>query len=381
MTPRGALTPLNRPGTDASGAATPSQTPLRDKLNINTVDEDATMQGKFYQNSLKMGLSSLPAPKNDYEIVVPEDEIGAEGASMETDHLEDQADIDAKHQAELEKHHQEEMRRRSQAVQRDLPRPTEINPAMLRPMGPNDPPLTDLQRAEELIKEEMLTMLHFDAVHSPTLQQMGLAPGMKKPPGQKSIINQAQHLGYLEQHPFVKHKDEDLQKAREMIQAEMKVVKEGMGHGDLSQEAFCQVWDECYAQVLFLPTQNRYIRASLASKKDRIQSLDKRLENNRNHMTRDAKHAAKLEKKLKILLGGYQSRAQGLMKQLNDLSDQLEQTYLELKTFEDLRQHEIGAIPKRMESLKEDVQRQMERERELQKRYGELQHKRDISYR
>lgn len=33
------------------------------------------------------------------------------------------------------------------------------------------------------------------------------------------------------------------------------------------------------------------------------------------------------------------------------------------------------------QSLKEDVQRQMERERELQKRYGELQHKRDISYR
>lgn len=46
--------------------------------------------------------------------------------------------------------------------------------------------------------------------------QMGLAPGMKKPPGQKSIINQAQHLGYLEQHPFVKHKDEDLQKVGSM---------------------------------------------------------------------------------------------------------------------------------------------------------------------
>lgn len=62
----------------------------------------------------------------------------------------------------------------------------------------------------------MLTMLHFDAVHSPTLQQMGLAPGMKKPPGQKSIINQAQHLAFLEQHPFVKHKDEDLQKVGSM---------------------------------------------------------------------------------------------------------------------------------------------------------------------
>ena len=66
--------------------------------------------------------------------------------------------------------------------------------------------------------------------------------------------------------------------AKELLQKEMQVVKEGMGHGDLSLDAFSQVWEECYAQVLFLPTQNRYIRASLASKKDRIQSLEKRLE-------------------------------------------------------------------------------------------------------
>ena len=44
-----------------------------------------------------------------------------------------------------------------------------------------------------------------------------------------------------------------------------------------------------------------------------------------------------------------QSRAQGLMKQLSDLTEQLEQTYLERNTFDNLRQHEIGAIPKRME--------------------------------
>ena len=45
----------------------------------------------------------------------------------------------------------------------------------------------------------------------------------------------------------------------------------------------------------------------------------------------------------------FQSRAQGLMKQVQDLHEQLEQTYVECKTFENLRQHEIGAIPKRME--------------------------------
>lgn len=54
---------------------------------------------------------------------------------------------------------------------------------------------------------------------------------------------------------------------------------------------------------------------------------------NRGHMTTEAKRAAKMEKKLKILLGGYQSRAMGLIKQLNDLWDQIEQAHLELRTF------------------------------------------------
>ena len=59
---------------------------------------------------------------------------------------------------------------------------------------------------------------------------------------------------------------------------EMSYVKQRMGHGDLSLEAYTQVWEECYAQVLYLPNQNRYTRANLASKKDRIESLDKKLE-------------------------------------------------------------------------------------------------------
>jgi pre-mRNA-splicing factor CDC5/CEF1 len=58
----------------------------------------------------------------------------------------------------------------------------------------------------------------------------------------------------------------------------MGVVKSGMNHGELSLESYSQVWDECYSQVLYLPSQNRYTRANLASKKDRIESLDKRLE-------------------------------------------------------------------------------------------------------
>ena len=51
-----------------------------------------------------------------------------------------------------------------------------------------------------------------------------------------------------------------------------------MGHGNLPLDAFSQVWDECQSQVLYLPGQNRYTRANLASKKDRIESAEKKLE-------------------------------------------------------------------------------------------------------
>lgn len=66
-------------------------------------------------------------------------------------------------------------------------------------------------------------------------------------------------------------------------------------------------------------------------------------------MTTEAKRAAKLEKKLKILLGGYQSRAMGLVKQQSDLWDQVEQAHMELRTFSELKKQEDLAIPRRQE--------------------------------
>ena len=122
--------------------------------------------------------------------------------------------------------------------------------------------------------------------------------------------------------------------------------------------------------MLYLPSQQRYTRANLASKKDRIESLEKRLETNRGHMTKEAKKAAKTEKKLKILTGGYQSRAAGLIKQLNDAAEQLEQSRLEMETFEQLRINETAAIPRRLAAITEDVTKQTERERELQSSYS-----------
>lgn len=100
-----------------------------------------------------------------------------------------------------------------------------------------------------------------------------------------------------------------------------------------------------------MPSQNRYTRANLASKKDRLESAEKRLEQNRNHMAKEAKKCSKMEKKLRVLTGGYQSRTQATLKQFQELNDQIELANLELSTFKFLAEQEKAAIPRRIEVI------------------------------
>uniref|UniRef100_A0A669ESH4 Cell division cycle 5-like protein n=1 Tax=Oreochromis niloticus TaxID=8128 RepID=A0A669ESH4_ORENI len=347
VTPQQTFNPLHSAMTPRVGGTpglTPGRTPLRDKLNINTDEQlaDPAYQRESLQH-LRQGLMSLPVPKNDFEIVLPENaEKELEETETETGFIEDSADVEARKQTQRDAEREKELKLRHTAVQRSLPRPTEVNESVLRPTSME--PLSDLQQAEELIKQEMITMLHFDCLHHPSANAANqLQRGKTR--GPTSTSNNASHIAYLEKTSYKPIGTEEMEQAKLVLAAEMEVVKAGMGHGDLSMEAYSQVWEECYGQVLYLPAQNRYTRANLASKKDRIESLEKKLDVNRGHMTAEARRAAKLEKKLKILLGGFQSRALGLLKQHSELWEQ---------------------------ALREDVERQMEREKELQQRYGEL---------
>lgn len=96
-----------------------------------------------------------------------------------------------------------ERKLQSQAVQRSLPRPLDVNASVLRPAH-TEPPLTDLQKAEELIKQEMLVMQHYDALHNPTEAQQS---GRK---GSANVADEAAHLAYLERHPYNKYNQEEL---------------------------------------------------------------------------------------------------------------------------------------------------------------------------
>lgn len=348
MTPGGfatpssqALLPFGQTGPKGS-SFTPAH--VRDKLSINPEENIGVTETpaayKNYQkqvkSSLREGLSTLPQPKNDYEIVVPDNEEDSKDHEMSKEIVEDQADLDAKMVALEKERREKELRNRSQVIQRSLPRPVDINTSVLRPSSEMQG-LTDLQKAEELVKQEMVTMLHYDNTHDAVVVN-----------GQPQKRQQSLS-GYLEQFPYREVKPKEREIAQQLLKEEMQVVKNGMAHGDLSLESYSQVWQECLSQVLFLPSQNRYTRANLASKKDRIESSEKKLEQNRKYMAKEAKRCGKIEKKLKILMGGYQARAQALVKQLLDTFDQIETNHLALSTFKFLDSQEDIAVPKRLE--------------------------------
>ena len=120
---------------------------------------------------LKMGLASLPAPKNDYEIVVPEDnDDNVEMTDDDNTYIEDQADVDNRRLEAAREAAEAALAKRSTAVKRNLPRPLDVNHSVLRPLN-SDPPLNELQKAEEMIKREMILMLHHDCLETPTLAQ------------------------------------------------------------------------------------------------------------------------------------------------------------------------------------------------------------------
>lgn len=155
--------------------------------------------------------------------------------------MEDQADIDIRREEELKAKAALELASRSQVIQRELPRPVDVNMSVLRP--PNESySLTDLQKAEELIKTEMVTMLQYDNLKNPVPTQ-----------NKRSNLSQAQQLAYLEQHPYESFRTEDLDVAKAILKREMDFVKSGKSSAkDFSIPSLVCAYKINFSYFLFL---------------------------------------------------------------------------------------------------------------------------------
>jgi len=336
-----------------AGAATPLRTPLRDELSINEGDSMAVDDPRAerqrelaIRSQLKMGLSALPEPSNEYKIMMPELPEEEEEGDLRRPMEEDAADTLARDLALAKAKEESRMRLRSQVLKRGLPRPLGIAQPFLE-----DGPTSEGEEAlnEEMIKKEMVVMLTHDAIQYPI---KGI-----KPPSSVSTH-------------YEEFTEQDMDTARSLLRSELDEVKRE--RGNVSFALYAKAEDELRDGFVFVPAKKRFVSKEEATKEDLLNAVKHKFEFLKAHNKAESTKAAALEKKLGLYNGGYENRATTLEKEIGEMYEQLTQSQLELQCFEALRARELDAIQKRTAVMQENVKEQIERENDLQRRYANL---------
>ncbi|OZC05484.1 hypothetical protein X798_07542, partial [Onchocerca flexuosa] len=94
---------------------------------------------------------------------------------------------------------------------------------------------------------------------------------------------------------------EDLEEAGKMIQNELRPDE----HADLDANLWAVI-EQCSSELIL--AQNKFTRLGVLPKKDQIDALSAKFQLYRDWMNTRAKKTAKMEKKLKVKLAGYQCK-------------------------------------------------------------------------
>ncbi|KAG0238493.1 pre-mRNA splicing factor component-domain-containing protein [Mortierella sp. GBAus27b] len=327
----------------AGSSAMPMKTPLRDQLSINRSGEDSVlstpreqrMHQSMLKSQLRAGLANLPAPTNKFTLIMPE-ELETESGEQAIE--EDAAEIAKRKKEAQEAEERARLLRRSQAVQRDLPRPTSFVPSSdATTLVPSSDPLAE---ADRLIQEELARLVTHDTVAYP-------------PVGSKVAGNSQNAI------PLEDLSDEYLAQAKSEVDQELS-GPDAKERYDAFAEEFDKVWEEIQQEI----------------KELRQIGLSQQFAHKRSLMTKQAAKAGKLEKRLGVTLGGYQARSQTLVTQLLTTHEDLQNSELELASFKNLRIMEEAAVSTRLEALNKEVGYLSSRESSLQQKWDGLNRER-----
>ncbi|CAI5516328.1 unnamed protein product [Closterium sp. Naga37s-1] len=373
------------PGKDSVFGATPSEgmvTPggesvRAEKLRLAEVRE-----------SLRQGLGSLPAPKNEYSIVVPElpeDERaeGARGAGEDGEELDmelDMSEMQERQEAARRAEEEARLRKRSQVLQRELPRPSVA--AVKRVVdaagkgrggvGGGGGGVTLMERAEEMVRAELALLLQHDAVAYPLPPGAEGAGGGKEGKRKKGGRGEDGSAAGLEAVDLEDVEDDLMQQARALLSEEAGYVRMALGQEDTGADEWGEAWEACADDLVFLPAQAAWGLASLAASADVVAALRPVAERVGKAAESEGKRCSKLEHKTKVMSHGYQNRAEALWKQVEAAHREAGTLATELQCFRALHAQEVLAAPRRIETLQGDVAGVTERERALQLRYENL---------
>ena len=333
---------------------------MRDSLSINT--EDTSSGFMDTKRALKLGFASLPKPLNDFEVEIPEDEVPEVDREVQMLSEEDAAERDARIKRQQEEDARKALARRSLVVQKSLPRPANVDVTDM---------LARITRANEgkdpvqrLIDTEFVKLMEHDSIAHPI-------PGTTHPGGS--------HSSYI-------HPDDDAMiVARSAIHNELaktlgfpdaneEQIKQGINlivkEEDVDPDAYG--WAKIRSTLAFDAQKRIWVEPSDLTPDARIAGLSTLLEEEREEMSMNANKGAKMEKKLGKLLGGYQVRSEVLSKRISEAFAELQKAGVDIESFSRLSVNEHAVGPRRIESLREEVERLEIRERMLQLRYKEL---------
>ncbi|KAI9294888.1 hypothetical protein K502DRAFT_365435 [Neoconidiobolus thromboides FSU 785] len=325
----------NTPANQQTPAFKTPGTSLRDNFGINVAENDYIVSetpkiDQLRQLQLKekiaQGFINLPKPKNDFVIVVPEeDEIDNEEIEVEQEVKEDAAEVERRIKAELEEEERILLKQRSQSLKLGLPRPLFFNSSEYlenakKHSSFDSETQKELLLADIMIQEETVRLLQYESVIYPD----------KNGKAVKFDLSSYDEF------------DEDLLiEARELIEEELQ-NRQLVDYFDEDEES------------------------------DDLDQIQGQYYKNRERISKLGGKVQKHEKKLGVLLGGYMARAQNLRKSIQDYFEQVEEASIEFESVSKLYQQEKIASKLRYEKLEHEVQQLKKEEGYSQEKYAEL---------
>lgn len=353
---------------DKTPLTSSTRTPLRDELGINPEQLyglDASKRAekarqKRMLEDLKQGFGSLPAPQNEYEINIPvkEDDDGVNDGNALGE--EDAGDREERLKQLRALEHERELKRRSQAVQRELPRPTKIKKALV------DGGLEEISR-------EMYAMITFDIAKHPSEEQKKSSSNKKR----KKTSANAQ-VAVPQPRAF---SDAQLEHARNMIQIEASLHE---------KESLWKTESPLTLETKWLDAQTHYLarggseskdqsddndRVQLVfaeSSEDRIRAIKAEFDELKEMEQALAKRAQKLDERVRVINGGFQRRSEQALVSLRTLVAEYQNALIERSCFDGLASLEAVALQGRVVRLANDVNSQQLVEVQLQKKFAAL---------
>lgn len=340
-----------------------TRTPLRDELGINPESMSGSVEHvsaraerareKRLVADLRAGFSSLPAPQNEYEISVPEKLEDSEGAGPFRE--EDAGDRDAREQQMREYQRELELKRRSSAVQRALPRPTKVKKALVN---------GDVAA----IEDEMYLMLEHDIVKHPIEDISSKKSSKKRKKGSSPSTSVAI--------PLQQFTDEELQRARQMVQIEASLHDHEANMWKLAPaEVVASTWNELQDKYLAksenTPEGDVQFKFATAND-DKIRALQTEFAELKEMEQLLSKRAKKLGDRVLLVNGGLIRRAVQSQNLLQTTLVDVQNAEIEHACFENLAALEEVALKKRMAQLANEVNAQQYEETRLQKQYAAL---------